>query len=142
MITIDGSEGEGGGQVLRTALALSLVTGQSFRISNIRANRSRSGVMRQHITAVEAACAVGGRDCDEMVLGGSELKLLRLEQGECRASTISLSAPQEARAWCSRPSFRRSCWPRLPRCLVLEGGTLNTASASVRLHRDGRSSRS
>ena len=62
MIVIDGSEGEGGGQVLRTALSLSLVTGQPFRIENIRANRSHAGVMRQHVTAVEAACAIGGTE--------------------------------------------------------------------------------
>ena len=58
MIVIDGSEGEGGGQVLRTSLALSIVTGKPFRIEKIRANRSRPGVMRQHVTAVEAACAI------------------------------------------------------------------------------------
>ena len=61
MIMIDGAAGEGGGQVLRTALSLALVTGKAFRIENIRANRSRPGVMRQHATAVEAACAIGGR---------------------------------------------------------------------------------
>ena len=73
MIVIDGSEGEGGGQVLRTALSLALVTGQPFRIENIRANRSRAGVMRQHVTAVEAACAVGGTECEELAVGASEL---------------------------------------------------------------------
>ncbi len=59
MITIDGSYGEGGGQILRTALALSLVTGQPFRIENIRAGRKRSGLMRQHLTAVNAAAEIG-----------------------------------------------------------------------------------
>ena len=73
MITIDGSEGEGGGQVLRTALSLALVTGQPFTLTNIRANRSRTGLMRQHITAVEAACAVGGTDCAELAVGAAEL---------------------------------------------------------------------
>ncbi len=73
MILIDGSEGEGGGQVLRTALALSLITGQPFRIDRIRANRSRPGVMRQHVTAVEAACAIGGADCEELAVGASTL---------------------------------------------------------------------
>ncbi|GBH28818.1 RNA 3'-terminal phosphate cyclase [Sphingobium xenophagum] len=57
MITIDGSEGEGGGQMVRNSCALSLVTGEPFRISNIRAKRSKPGLMRQHVTAVEAACA-------------------------------------------------------------------------------------
>jgi RNA 3'-terminal phosphate cyclase (ATP) len=73
MIIIDGSEGEGGGQVLRTALSLSLVTGKPFRIENIRANRSRPGVMRQHVTAVEAACAIGAAECDELKVGASTL---------------------------------------------------------------------
>ncbi len=59
MITIDGSRGEGGGQVLRTSLALSLATGAPFRIENIRAQRPKPGLLRQHLTAVQAAAAVG-----------------------------------------------------------------------------------
>jgi len=59
MITIDGSHGEGGGQVLRTSLALSLVTGKAFRIDNIRAKRKSAGLLRQHLTAVGAATEVG-----------------------------------------------------------------------------------
>jgi RNA 3'-terminal phosphate cyclase (ATP) len=55
MLTIDGSAGEGGGQILRTALWLSLVTGQPFRIEKIRAGRQKPGLMRQHLTAVQAA---------------------------------------------------------------------------------------
>ena len=43
MITIDGSQGEGGGQILRTALSLSLATGRPFRIDNIRAGRDEAG---------------------------------------------------------------------------------------------------
>src|SRR5580765_6409304 len=53
MITIDGSQGEGGGQILRTSLALSLVTGQPFRMERIRARRQKPGLLRQHLTAVE-----------------------------------------------------------------------------------------
>jgi RNA 3'-terminal phosphate cyclase (ATP) len=59
MITIDGSEGEGGGQILRTSLAWSLVTGQPFRMDRIRAKRQKHGLLRQHLTAVEAATTVG-----------------------------------------------------------------------------------
>ena len=59
MITIDGSYGEGGGQILRTSLALSLVTGKPFSIHNIRAGRKKPGLMRQHLTAVNAATEIG-----------------------------------------------------------------------------------
>ena len=73
MITIDGSFGEGGGQILRTSLALSLVTGQAFRIQNIRAGRAKSGLLRQHLTAVEAATKVGDGAVDGAALGSKEL---------------------------------------------------------------------
>lgn len=58
-IEIDGSEGEGGGQILRSSLTLSLLTGRPFRIRNIRAKRSRPGLLRQHLTAVQAAAKIG-----------------------------------------------------------------------------------
>jgi RNA 3'-terminal phosphate cyclase (ATP) len=73
MIVIDGSEGEGGGQVLRNACALSLVTAQPFRITNIRGRRERPGLMRQHLTAIEAACALGGANCEGLAIGASEI---------------------------------------------------------------------
>jgi len=59
MICIDGSYGEGGGQILRTSLALSLLTGKAFEIRNIRSGRRKPGLMRQHLTAVEAAQKIG-----------------------------------------------------------------------------------
>lgn len=55
MIELDGSMGEGGGQVLRTSLSLSMITGQAFRVRNIRANRQPPGLRRQHLAAVRAA---------------------------------------------------------------------------------------
>jgi RNA 3'-terminal phosphate cyclase (ATP) len=58
MLKLDGSVGEGGGQILRTALALSALTGQPFEIEKIRANRGKPGLMRQHLTAVRAAAEV------------------------------------------------------------------------------------
>jgi RNA 3'-terminal phosphate cyclase (ATP) len=65
MIEIDGSQGEGGGQMLRSSLSLSICTGQPFRIVNIRANREKPGLMRQHLTAVKAAAEI----CDAVVVG-------------------------------------------------------------------------
>src|SRR5215475_8910207 len=73
MLTIDGSAGEGGGQILRSALSLSLVTGTPFRIDNIRGNRRKPGLLRQHLTAVEAAAEVGEAEMEGAAIGGRTL---------------------------------------------------------------------
>ncbi len=73
MITIDGSEGEGGGQVLRYAAALSLITGEPFCITNIRGGRKKPGMMRQHVTSIEAACMIGGAQVSGLAVGSDEL---------------------------------------------------------------------
>lgn len=59
-IDIDGSEGEGGGQMLRTGLALTVLTGQPVRFVNIRARRSKPGLQAQHLASVQAAAAICG----------------------------------------------------------------------------------
>jgi len=73
MLAVDGSLGEGGGQILRTALALSSITGQPFRISRLRAARSRPGLLRQHLTAVRAAAEVSAAEVEGAALGSLEL---------------------------------------------------------------------
>ncbi|MFC5477069.1 RNA 3'-terminal phosphate cyclase [Massilia suwonensis] len=73
MIELDGAAGEGGGQILRTALALSMITGQPFRIRNIRANRSKPGLMRQHLVAVQAAQQVSNAAVTGAQVGAMEL---------------------------------------------------------------------
>lgn len=73
MVLIDGSEGEGGGQVLRTALGLSLVTGTPFRIARIRGRRSRPGLLRQHLTCVVAATKLGDATVEGAELESQEL---------------------------------------------------------------------
>jgi RNA 3'-terminal phosphate cyclase (ATP) len=73
MITIDGSRGEGGGQILRTSLALAVITGQPFRMEAIRARRSKPGLMRQHLSAVRAAAEVSGAEVSGAALGSREL---------------------------------------------------------------------
>ncbi len=65
-VVLDGSRGEGGGQILRTALTLSLLTGRPFRMVKIRANRNKPGLRPQHQKAVESAAAL----CEARVTGG------------------------------------------------------------------------
>ncbi len=72
-IQLDGSIGEGGGQILRTALSLSLVTGRGFVIKKIRARRSKPGLMRQHLTAVCAATEIGNAQVEGDVVGAQEI---------------------------------------------------------------------
>src|SRR5689334_12614301 len=57
-LELDGSQGEGGGQILRTALTLSMITGAPFRLERIRAKRPKPGLLRQHLTAVKAAAEI------------------------------------------------------------------------------------
>lgn len=78
MLTIDGAQGEGGGQILRTSLALSLVTGHPFRLERIRAGRRKPGLLRQHLTAVEAAKTVGGA---EVIGAALESQILEFRPG-------------------------------------------------------------
>lgn len=58
MLTIDGAHGEGGGQILRSSLTLSAVTGRAVQVTNIRANRSKPGLRPQHLTAVRATAQI------------------------------------------------------------------------------------
>lgn len=73
MLTIDGSAGEGGGQILRSSLTLSMLTGQPFRLVNIRAGRRNPGLKRQHLTCVEAARAISGAKVQGASLHSGEL---------------------------------------------------------------------
>jgi RNA 3'-terminal phosphate cyclase (ATP) len=73
VITIDGPQAEGGGQVLRSSLALSLVTGRPFVIEKIRAGRKKPGLLQQHLTAVLAAAEVGGAEVEGAALGPQRL---------------------------------------------------------------------
>ena len=73
MIVIDGSTGEGGGQILRSSLSLSLATGTPVRIENIRAKRQKPGLLRQHLTAVNAAIEIGGGEADGATLASKTL---------------------------------------------------------------------
>lgn len=72
-ITIDGSVGEGGGQILRSSLALSVITQRPVRLVRIRAGRAKPGLARQHLTAVRAAAAISDAQVEGDALGSMSL---------------------------------------------------------------------
>ncbi|HEV7287237.1 RNA 3'-terminal phosphate cyclase [Sphingomonas sp.] len=123
MIIIDGSEGEGGGQVVRNACALSLITGQPFRIIKARGKRSKPGLMRQHVTAVEAACALGNATCDGLAVGASEIAFTpgKVVPGEYRFAVGTAGSTGLVLQTLLMPLVLADA----PSRLILEGGTHN-----------------
>lgn len=123
MITIDGSYGEGGGQILRTSLALSLVTGQPFTIENIRAGRKKPGLMRQHLTAVNAATQIGNAEVSGNRIGSQQIFF---EPKEIRPGSYRFAVGTAG----STTLVMQTVLPALmvadgPSELVIEGGTHN-----------------
>lgn len=88
MIKIDGSFGEGGGQILRTALSLSSITKKPFEIVNIRANRKVPGLSYQHLQAVNATARISDAEVTGNVLRSTDLKFY---PGEIQPGTYHLS---------------------------------------------------
>ncbi|TFW27764.1 RNA 3'-terminal phosphate cyclase [Massilia horti] len=116
MIELDGSAGEGGGQILRSALTLSMLTGQPFRIQNIRANRSKPGLMRQHLVAVQAAAEVCGAQTEGAQVGSLALTFTpgairggdyRFAIGTAGSCTLVLQTLVPALLFANRPSTVR-----------------------------------
>lgn len=126
MIEIDGSQGEGGGQVLRTSLALSLITGEPFRIEKIRANRKKPGLLRQHLTAVNAAAAVGDAAVDGAEIGANALTFV---PRALRGGNYSFAV---GTAGSTMLVLQTILFPLVladvPSTIELEGGTHNPAS--------------
>jgi len=73
MVVLDGSYGEGGGQILRSALALSALTGRPVRVENIRARRPNPGLQAQHLSAVKAAAMLCRAQVQGAALGSTTL---------------------------------------------------------------------
>lgn len=82
LLDIDGSQGEGGGQMLRSSLSLALLTGKGFRLRNIRANRDKPGLQAQHLMGVRAAKVIGNATTDGDFLKSKELTF---QPGEVKA---------------------------------------------------------
>jgi RNA 3'-terminal phosphate cyclase (ATP) len=126
MLVLDGAQGEGGGQILRSALGLSLLTGTPFRIDNIRAGRAKPGLMRQHLTALEAAAAISGAEVSGAAVGARSVffrpgkvrgGVHRFSVGTAGSTTLVLQTVLPALITASGTTS-----------LVLEGGTHNPAS--------------
>lgn len=122
-IEIDGSHGEGGGQILRTSLSLSMTTGRPIVVSRIRARRKQPGLMRQHLAAVYAA-----RDVCRAKVVGAELHsgTLRFEPGPIRPGSYQFAVGTAGSACL----VLQTVLPALltasgPSHLTLEGGTHN-----------------
>ncbi|SFJ27791.1 RNA 3'-terminal phosphate cyclase [Planctomicrobium piriforme] len=123
LIHIDGSLDEGGGQIVRSSLALSLVTGQPVVIENIRAGRQKPGLMRQHLTAVQAAARIGCAEVTGAAIGSRTLTFApqtitpgeyHFSIGTAGSTTLVLQTILPALLIASGPSR-----------VILEGGTHN-----------------
>lgn len=87
-LMIDGSQGEGGGQILRSALTLSMLLQQPFELFNIRAGRAKPGLLRQHLTCVQAAAAICGAEVQGAELGSMRLSF---QPGPVRAGNYKFA---------------------------------------------------
>ncbi len=123
MLKLDGSQGEGGGQILRTALALSMCLAEPFIIDYIRATRKKPGLQPQHLAAVNAAARISRAEVEGASLNSRTLSFIphQVEGGEYHfsigtaGSTTLLLQTLLPALMCAHPSSR----------VNLEGGTHN-----------------
>ncbi|MGO4156780.1 RNA 3'-terminal phosphate cyclase [Cupriavidus sp. YAF13] len=136
MIEIDGSYGEGGGQILRTALSLAMVTGTPVHIANVRARRSKPGLMRQHLTAVVAAQAISGARTEGAAIGSTALTF---EPGPVRAGNYDFAIGSAGSCTLVLQTLLPALWSAAGDdgfTLTLSGGTHNPMAPSATFLRD------
>ena len=123
MLTLDGSFGEGGGQILRTALALAICTQLPFHITRIRAARKKPGLQPQHLAAVNAAATISHAQVQGATKGSVELRFMpqkvraghyHFNIGTAGSTMLVLQTILPALALADKPST-----------VTLEGGTHN-----------------
>ena len=128
IIVIDGSRGEGGGQILRTSLSLAMCLQQPVRIENIRAGRKRPGLMRQHLAGLRAATQVSAATVHGDELGSTQIEFrpdsiragdYRIAIGSAGSTTLALQTILPALLQANAPST-----------VELEGGTHNGMAPS------------
>lgn len=122
-IEIDGAQGEGGGQVLRSSLALSMATGRPFRMHKIRAGREKPGLMRQHLTCVQAAASICNAKVSGDAVGSQEITF---EPGDVRPGQYHFPIGTAG----STTMVLQAILPALliakaPSTITVEGGTHN-----------------
>jgi RNA 3'-terminal phosphate cyclase (ATP) len=121
-IVLDGSEGEGGGQILRTALSLSAITGKPFSIVNVRASRPKPGLRPQHREAARAVARLV-----DAQLGGDEIGSARLDFAPRRPAHAGEWAFDIGTAGSTSLLLQTICWPLAlaggPSAVTLRGGT-------------------
>jgi RNA 3'-terminal phosphate cyclase (ATP) len=127
-VDIDGSRGEGGGQILRTSLSLAMVTGRKLRMKRIRAGRKRPGLQRQHLACVRAAAELCGATVSNVDVGAQDLVFvpgtawpeeLRIDIGTAGSTTLviqtilipALRAPHPIRAVITGGTHNPLCPP-------------------------------
>ncbi|MEO1529584.1 MAG: RNA 3'-terminal phosphate cyclase [Planctomycetota bacterium] len=123
MIEIDGSQGEGGGQIIRSSLSLSTVTGQPVTLTNIRAGRKKPGLMRQHLTAIAAVAEISSARVEGAELNSSRITF---EPGVVKAGDFRFQVGTAG----STSLVAQTILPALmiaetPSTVVLTGGTHN-----------------
>lgn len=125
-IELDGSQGEGGGQVLRTALTLSMITGAPFKIERIRAKRSKPGLLRQHLTAIQAAAAISGAQVQGAELGS---QTLRFQPGPIRGGDYRFAIGTAGSCTLVLQTVLPALWfADAPSTITVSGGTHNKAA--------------
>jgi RNA 3'-terminal phosphate cyclase (ATP) len=122
-VRVDGSQGEGGGQIVRSSLVLSMVTGRPVVIENIRAGREKPGLMRQHLTALQAAARISDAQVTGAEIGS---RSLTFQPGAVRPGEYAFSIGTAG----SATLVLQTVLPALliadgPSSLTLEGGTHN-----------------
>ena len=115
-IVLDGSQGEGGGQILRTALSLSAITGKPFTIAKIRANRLKPGLRPQPREAARAIASLVAAEAPGADVGSSRLEFRPRRPPRAGELTFDIGTDTEmykmgmnaARAMCDKPSINRN----------------------------------
>jgi RNA 3'-terminal phosphate cyclase (ATP) len=122
-VEIDGSRGEGGGQILRTSLALAMITGRPLRMRRIRAGRARPGLRRQHLACVEAAAQLCHGEVRGATLGSQDLELVphAITGGELAIDIGTAGSTTLVVQTILVPAIAAG----LPLCAVIRGGTHN-----------------